>query len=149
MQEFNLIIHTPNGEEVKESVAIGTPWRTLAEKYQQHYKDRIVLVQINHKLRELNKTVKTEGDVSFVTMTDKDGKRAYRRSITLLMQKAANNIWGKNGMIRVHHSLGHGVFCSLEDMEHNNHCGGFCSHANDDLTSYFRQNNDLPKLSGA
>ena len=34
-------------------------------------------------------------------------------------------------------------------MEHNSHCGAFCSHANDDLTSYFRQNNDLPDLSGA
>ena len=38
---------------------------------------------------------------------------------------------------------------ALKDMEHNSHCGAFCSHANDDLTSYFRQNNDLPDLSGA
>ena len=119
MQEFNLTIHTPEGKDFNECVAIGTPWRTLAEKYQEYYKDSIVLVQINHKLRELNKTVKAEGDVTFVTMTDKDGKRAYRRSITLLMQKAAYNLWGKNGMIRVHHSLGEGVFCSLEMMEHN------------------------------
>ena len=38
---------------------------------------------------------------------------------------------------------------AMEDMEHSVHCGSFCSHAHDDLTSYFRQNNDLPKLSGA
>ena len=37
----------------------------------------------------------------------------------------------------------------MEEMEHSVHCGSFCSHAHDDLTSYFRQNNDLPKLSGA
>lgn len=38
---------------------------------------------------------------------------------------------------------------AMEEMEHSVHCGSFCSHAYDDLTSYFRQNNDLPKLSGA
>lgn len=38
---------------------------------------------------------------------------------------------------------------AMEEMEHSVHCGSFCSHAHDDLTSYFRQNNDLPKLSGA
>ena len=38
---------------------------------------------------------------------------------------------------------------AMKEMEHASHCGAFCSHAHDDLTSYFRQNNDLPKLSGA
>ena len=38
---------------------------------------------------------------------------------------------------------------ALKSFEHNAHCGAFCSHAHDDATSYFRQNNDLPKLSGA
>ena len=38
---------------------------------------------------------------------------------------------------------------ALKDMEQNSRCGAFCSHAHDDLTSYFRQNNDLPSLSGA
>lgn len=38
---------------------------------------------------------------------------------------------------------------AMTEMEHGVHCGSFCSHSGDDLTSYFRQNNDLPKLSGA
>ena len=38
---------------------------------------------------------------------------------------------------------------AMAEMEHGVHCGSFCSHSGDDLTSYFRQNNDLPKLSGA
>ena len=38
---------------------------------------------------------------------------------------------------------------AMKEMEKHSHCGAFCSHAHDDLTSYFRQNNDLPKLSGA
>ena len=38
---------------------------------------------------------------------------------------------------------------AMHQMQESGKCGAFCSHAHDDLTSYFRQNNDLPKLSGA
>ena len=38
---------------------------------------------------------------------------------------------------------------AMKEMEKSTHCGAFCSHAHDEVTSYFRQNNDLPKLSGA
>jgi hypothetical protein len=41
------------------------------------------------------------------------------------------------------------IDAAMKEMEHSNHCGAFCSHAHDEATSYFRQNNDLPKLSGA
>ena len=119
MQEFNLIINLSNEERISQRVPEGTRWIDLAKQYQDKCKASIVLVRINHKLRELNKTIKADGEVSFVTMVDKDGKRAYRRSITLLMQKAAYNLWGKDGKIRVHHSLGQGHFCHLELVEHS------------------------------
>ena len=38
---------------------------------------------------------------------------------------------------------------ALEEFVHEAQCGSFCSHAHDGATSYFRQNNDLPNLSGA
>lgn len=38
---------------------------------------------------------------------------------------------------------------AMKQMQESGKCGAFCSHAHDQLTSYFRQNNDLPKLSGA
>ena len=119
MQEYKLVINIKDEQRFEECVPEGTTWLSLAQKYQQYYKDTIVLVRVRHKLRELNKNVKYEGEVNFVTVTDKDGKRAYRRSVTLLMQKAAYNLWGKQGKIRVHHSLGQGVFCDLEEMEVN------------------------------
>ena len=82
-------------------------------------KNQIVLVMHDHRLRELNKTVKKDMEITFITMTDKDGKRAYRRSAVLLMQKAANNLWKNDVMIRVNHSLGQGYFCSMEGVELN------------------------------
>ena len=119
MQEFNLIIKISAEESYSERVSEGTRFLDLAEKYQKFYKDQIVLVMHDHRLRELNKTVKKDMEISFITMTDKDGKRAYRRSAVLLMQKAANNLWKNDVMIRVNHSLGQGYFCSMEGVELN------------------------------
>ena len=119
MQEFNLIIKVSEEETLTERVTEGTRFIDLAEKYQKYYKDQIVLVMHDHRLRELNKTVKKDAELTFITMTDKDGKRAYRRSAVLLMQKAANNLWENDVMIRVNHSLGQGYFCSLEGVELN------------------------------
>lgn len=117
MQEFNLTIKISAEESYSERVSEGTRFLDLAEKYQNYYKDQIVLVMHDHRLRELNKTVKKDMEISFITMTDKDGKRAYRRSAVLLMQKAANNLWKNDVMIRVNHSLGQGYFCSMEGVE--------------------------------
>ena len=117
MQEFNLTIKISAEESYSERVSEGTRFLDLAEKYQKFYKDQIVLVMHDHRLRELNKTVKKDMEISFITMTDKDGKRAYRRSAVLLMQKAANNLWKNDVMIRVNHSLGQGYFCSMEGVE--------------------------------
>ena len=119
MQEFNLTIKISAEESYNERVSEGTRFLDLAEKYQKFYKDQIVLVMHDHRLRELNKTVKKDMEISFITMTDKDGKRAYRRSAVLLMQKAANNLWKNDVMIRVNHSLGQGYFCSMEGVELN------------------------------
>ena len=52
-----------------------------------------------------------------VDMTDKKVKRAYRRSVTLLMQKAVHNLWGEQTNVRVLHSLGEGYYCELESMK--------------------------------
>ncbi len=119
MQEYNLTIKISAEESYSERVSEGTRFLDLAVKYQKYYKDQIVLVKHDHRLRELNKKVKKDSEISFITMTDKDGKRAYRRSAVLLMQKAANNLWKNDVMIRVNHSLGQGYFCSMEGVELN------------------------------
>ena len=79
MQEYKVNIQISREEIIEAQVSEGTTLRTLAEKYQEHYKDKIVLAKFNHKLRELNKEVASDGEVTFITMTERDGKRTYRR----------------------------------------------------------------------
>ena len=101
-----------NGEE--KQYEVGTTYLQIANEYQKDFKDDIILVLLGNKLRELGKEVNKDGNLSFITTAEKTGKRAYRRSVILLMQKAIHNLWGKDGIdVRVKYSIGQGYYCEL------------------------------------
>lgn len=115
MQEYNITVKI-NNEQCSERVAEGTRFVSLAQKYQEKYKDKIVLASVDNKLRELNNIINSDCTIEFVTMTERDGKRAYRRSVTLLLQKAVYNLWKNQVRVRVLHSLGESYYCELEEQ---------------------------------
>ncbi len=93
----------------------GTQYFELVEEYQKQYQDDIVLVLVNNRLRELHKRIKKSGEVRFVTTADKAGQKTYRRSVTLLMQKALYNLLGKEtSKVRVLHCISQAYYCELE-----------------------------------
>ncbi|MDD7176343.1 MAG: nucleoside kinase [Lachnospiraceae bacterium] len=107
-----------DGNEVKYEQ--GTTFEQIAKDYQKNYEQQIVLVFFNGRLRELNKTVKEDGRISFVTVADKPGVKAYRRTVVLLMQKALDDLYGEKGVgVRVLQTTGNGQYCELTgtDME--------------------------------
>ena len=114
MQEYELVIETTPGITEAVIVPEGTTIKQLADEYQENYKETIILASVDGKLRELSKPVKKSGSLTFLTMTDRDGKRTYRRSVTLLMQKAVENLWGDQVTVYVYYSLGEGYYCELE-----------------------------------
>ena len=112
MEEKQVLLQI-NGEEKK--YPYGTAFIRIAEDYQSQYPDEIVLVLFNNRLRELNKKVDSDGILEFLTTANKMGKKAYRRSVTFLMQKAVHNLWGKKeGLeVKVKYSIGQGYYCEL------------------------------------
>lgn len=93
----------------------GTSFLAIAQEYQKDYRDDIVLVVYNNRLRELGKCAEADGTLSFITTADKTGAKVYRRSVTLLMQKAVYNLWGADQIsVRVMHSIAQGYYCELE-----------------------------------
>lgn len=115
MQEYNITIKI-NNETYTERVAEDTRFLSIAQKYQEYYQDKIVLASVNNKLVELNREIEGDCEVTFVTMKERDGKRAYRRSVTLLLQKAVYNLWKNDIRVRVLHSLGESYYCELEEQ---------------------------------
>ncbi|MBO5372099.1 MAG: nucleoside kinase [Lachnospiraceae bacterium] len=101
-----------NGEE--KTYAKGTQYLDIVEEYQKEYEDDIVLVALNNRLQELHKRAKMNGELRFISIADVPGKKAYRRSMTLLMQKALYNLLGKEkSNIRVMHCISQAYYCEL------------------------------------
>ena len=75
--------------------------------------DQIILVNVDHKLEELQKTVKRDCKVEPVYFCDQPGYNSYRRSVTFLMLKAIYSLYAKEeiGKVRVEFSAGSGYFC--------------------------------------
>lgn len=98
----------------EKEYAYGTRFLDIAREYQNQYRDDIVLAVFNNKLWELNRTVESDGVLSFLTAADTKGRKAYRRSMVMLLEKAIFNLYGTGVRLRVMHTLGQGQYCELE-----------------------------------
>uniref|UniRef100_UPI004055E0B2 nucleoside kinase n=1 Tax=Agathobacter sp. TaxID=2021311 RepID=UPI004055E0B2 len=116
MQEFNITIKISKKQTISTKVEAGTTFKALANRFQSNYEVPIVLAKMENKLWELDSTIEKEGVVTFITMSDRDGKRAYRRSVTMLLQKAVSNLW-EHAMVKVRYSLGNGYYCEMEGVK--------------------------------
>lgn len=95
----------------------GTSYLQIAKDNQKHFEDDIVLVTVNGRLQELSKTLTEDCQISFVTTAEEAGKNTYRRSVTLLMQRAIHNLDEKIS-IKVLHSIGQGYYCEIDGCGH-------------------------------
>ncbi len=87
----------------------------IAADFQDQYKDDIVLVLVNGNLRELHKRCKKNCEIEFITTAEQAGQKAYERSMTLLMLKAAYDVAGRDNIdwLRVEFSLQQGLYCTM------------------------------------
>lgn len=88
----------------------------LAMEKQSEYKDRIILANVDGKLKELNEEVSLEKKVDFVTVATSVGNETYRRSVLFLMLAAIEKIDKDNVIDRVvvQYSLSKGLYCTFE-----------------------------------
>lgn len=99
---------------VKEYEA-GTTLLEISKEHEREFEYDIILAFVDHRLRELFKTVKKDCTVSFVTTKDDVGHKTYVRGMTLLMLKAMYQEVGKDNIerISVEYSLGNAYYCDL------------------------------------
>lgn len=100
----------------------GTELQTIAGDRQKDYRHDIVLASVDGRLRELNKSLRTDAEISFYTTADAAGCQAYRRSLTMLLMKAVYKVAGHDRVRRaqVLHSLSNGYYCTIDaDLEVN------------------------------
>jgi len=97
----------------------GTSFCDIARDYQKDYDEEILLVRFCRKLRELSKGVPGDGELEFVTMAETPGRNTYRRSLTMIMEAAAHELYDGTDAVPsgvrvvVQHSLGEGYYCEF------------------------------------
>lgn len=117
MQEYSVKVTLPDGQVMAVTASESDTLEAVAERFKDYYEDDIILGIVNGRLRELNKKIKSDCELSFVTTADRDGRRTYRRSVVLLLQRAIYDVYGSMTQLHVMHSLGEGYYCQLEKAE--------------------------------
>lgn len=114
MQEYSVKVTLPDGQVMAVTASESDTLEAVADRFKDYYEDDIILGIVNGSLRELNKKIKSDCELSFVTTADRDGRRTYRRSVVLLLQRAIYDVYGSMTQLHVMHSLGEGYYCQLE-----------------------------------
>lgn len=94
----------------------GITFQEIAREYQKDYEDDIVLVKFQNNLRELKKMVTRDGELIFITTSQKAGRDTYRRSTTLLLEASAGELFPQLDLL-VQHSIGQGYYCEFRSQD--------------------------------
>lgn len=107
------VIVEVNGKKI--TVEEKTTLLELSKKFQSEEKYDIILAIQNDKLSELSKKVKENSRICFLTTNSNIGSHTYKRSLTLLLVKAFDDIWEKNrdNKINVMYSVSKGYYCEI------------------------------------
>ena len=97
----------------------GITFEEIAREYQPQYKDMIVLVLENGKIRELFKTAEKNCELSFLTRRDSSGHKTYVRTGIMILIKAIYDVLGAEEVkkVKVEFAIGQGYYCSLKMEE--------------------------------
>lgn len=101
-------VHLADGRVLSgpRNMPIGNFFRALPE---WNSRDPIVGAVVNGELRELTYPIEMDARARLVTMSDSDGSRIYRRSITFLLEAAFEDLF-PTADISIDHSLSSGAF---------------------------------------
>ena len=96
----------------------GISFEEIAKEYQKDYDHRIAAVIFNGKIRELMKTVKKDGELSFITFNDNIGYKTMRRTAIMILIKAVRDVGGdKELKTRVEFTIGNGYYCTIRGKD--------------------------------
>ena len=105
---------TIDGKE--HEYAIGTTYREIVDEYQEEVAEApVILVMADGKLRELQKKLKGDCTLEFVTTKDHIGFETYKRTVCLALLRAIYDVAGKENIekVMIHYSVGNGYYFTM------------------------------------
>ncbi len=113
---FTLKINLPNGTVVEEVITKKMTLDAISKKYSKNYLSPILGAVYNNKILELSKEVECDGEISFLTIKEKDGKRFFIRSMFFVLVKAAKDMF-PHATLHIEYTIGDGYYCFFEGLD--------------------------------
>lgn len=100
---------------IEKTYPEGTTYLEIARDFQDQYENDILLVRVNGKLRELEKTLAGDSEISFITAKENAGYKTYERSAIFLMLKAFYEVIPREKIkkIQIDFALENGIYGEL------------------------------------
>ncbi|MBO5484078.1 MAG: nucleoside kinase [Lachnospiraceae bacterium] len=97
----------------------GITYLQISKDFAKEYGYDIILAKNGQKLVELNKKVKKDCEVTFLTTSSESGHKTYVRGVTLLMLKSFYHVVKEEKLknVFVKHMLGDSCYCEAEGVE--------------------------------
>lgn len=107
------------GDE-QRAYEVGTTFGKIVEDYQKEFQYDIVLVYVEGRLQELNKTLQEDCELRFITTETVIGHNTYLRSMCMLYVKAVYDVLGYSNVnkVRMLFAVGSGYYSTIDGQEY-------------------------------
>lgn len=106
---------TFNDGKVKH-VMPGISLLELKDEFQQDFTTTIIAAKVDNDIEELTYQLNRDAKVEFIDLTTDDGMRIYRRSLSFILVKAANDLFPDREVI-INHSISKGLYFEIQGDE--------------------------------
>ena len=107
----NYTIYCEN-TKTKKDYPFGTTLSEIIADQQIDIGNPILGAMVNHSVKELNYMIYKPKTVNFIDFRHPDGRRFYLRSLSMVLFKAARDIY-PNHKLKIDHAVSGGLFCEL------------------------------------
>lgn len=98
------------------SYPAGTPLQKVAADLQPKFSSIIVAAILNNQFHDLRYIPETGGNLKLIDLSRQDGVRVYSRSLSLVLFRAAENIF-PGCQVRIEHSLSKGIYGEIDTQK--------------------------------
>jgi len=102
--------------DVTKIFPAGMPYGEVLEAFPLQTEYPVVLIMSNGRLRELHKILKRDCVIEPITIADRIGHKAYKRSMSMLLLKAIYYVAGRSNVHRVvlHYTVSNGLYYTID-----------------------------------
>ncbi len=116
--------------KTEKSYPIGSTLQDIIDDQKIDIGYPVLGAMVNNTLKELDYMIYKPKTVRFIDYRHPDGKRMYLRSLSMVLFKAAMDLY-PDYKLKIEHTISKGLFCELEDV--------FIEHSQDEVVSRLRK----------